>query len=258
MASNVPAEPPAAARTCLGNIKRIAVAGGCCRHARRIVACLRSVGVMTIRVLLADDHRVLLAALRALLDREADISVVAESDNGEALVQLATETLPDVVIMDINMPGMNGIVATRRLKARHPDIKVIALSLHSDNHFVVEMLNAGAVGYLVKAGTGDELPRAIRAVAQGQTYLSPEVAQGVVEAVRSGGEPGRVGTRLGPREREVLRLLAEGNSSPRIAAELNIAVSTVEVHRRNIMRKLGLHTVAELTKYAIREGLTSP
>ena len=202
----------------------------------------------------------ILAALRSMLEKEIDIDVVGEAGDGAALLEVVARTMPDVAVVDIAMPGMNGIEATRRLLAGHPRLKVIALSAYSDRRFVLEMLNAGAKGYLIKASAGDELARAIRAIAQGQTYLCPEVAGAIVEVAR-GKKPslaGNASANLGRREREVLALLADGKSSSEIAARLHIAVSTVEVHRRNIMRKLDLHNVAELTKYAIREGLISP
>ena len=214
---------------------------------------------MSIRIVLADDHKMILAALRSLLEKEIDIAVVGEAEDGIALLELVERTAPDVAVVDVGMPGMNGIEATRRLLAARPLLKVIALSAYSDKRFVLEMLEAGAKGYLIKASAGDELPRAIRAIAQGQTYLCPEFAGPLVEAAR--GKSSREGdatVKLGRREREVLGLLAEGYISSEIAARMHIAASTVEVHRRNIMRKLDLHSVAELTKYAIREGLTSP
>ena len=214
---------------------------------------------MSIRIVLADDHKMILAALRSLLEKEIDIAVVGEAGDGPALLELVERTAPDIAVVDVGMPGMNGIEATRRLRAARPDLKVIALSAYSDKRFVLEMLDAGARGYLIKASAGDELPRAIRAIAQGQTYLCPEVAGTIVEAARGKSSPEvNAAAKLGQREREVLALLAEGKSSSEIAARMHIAASTVEVHRRNIMRKLDLHSVAELTKYAIREGLTSP
>jgi DNA-binding NarL/FixJ family response regulator len=214
---------------------------------------------MTIRTVLADDHKMILAALRSLLERESDIIVVGEAGDGTALLELVQRTEPDVVVVDIGMPGMTGIEATRRLLAARPLVKVIALSAYSEKRFVLEMLDAGAKGYLIKASAGDELPRAIRAIAQGQTYLCPEVAATLVEVAR--GKSSRDGSatkKLGRREREVLSLLAEGYMSSEIARRMHVAEGTVEAHRRNIMRKLDLHTVAELTRYAIREGLTSP
>jgi DNA-binding NarL/FixJ family response regulator len=214
---------------------------------------------MSIRIVLADDHKMILAALRSLLEKEIDIAVVGEAEDGTALLELVERTAPDVAVVDVGMPGMNGIEATRRLLAARPLLKVIALSAYSDKRFVLEMLEAGAKGYLIKASAGDELPRAIRAIAQGQTYLCPEVAGTLVEAARGkSSREGNATAKLGRREREVLGLLAEGHISSEIAARMHIAASTVEVHRRNIMRKLDLHSVAELTKYAIREGLTSP
>ena len=214
---------------------------------------------MSIRIVLADDHKMILAALRSLLEKEMDIAVVGEAGDGTALLELVERTAPDIAVVDVGMPGMNGVEATRRLLAARPVLKVLALSAYSDKRFVLEMLEAGAKGYLIKASASDELPRAIRAIARGQTYLCPEVAGSIVEAVRDKTSlEGNAAPKLGQREREVLALLAEGKSSSEIAARMHIAPSTVEVHRRNIMRKLDLHSVAELTKYAIREGLTSP
>jgi DNA-binding NarL/FixJ family response regulator len=214
---------------------------------------------MSVRIVLADDHTMILAALRSLLEKEVDIAVVGEAGDGPALLELVERTAPDIAVVDVGMPGMNGVEATRRLLAARPVLKVLALSAYSDKRFVLEMLNAGAKGYLIKASAGDELPRAIRAVAQGQTYLCPEVAGAIVDVARDNTSlEGNAAAKLGRREREVLALLAEGMSSSEIAARMHIAASTVEVHRRNIMRKLDLHSVAELTKYAIREGLTSP
>jgi DNA-binding NarL/FixJ family response regulator len=212
---------------------------------------------MTIRVLLADDHRVLRDALRTMLEKEPDIEVVGEAGDGRATLQLASELQPEVVVLDIAMPDLNGIEAAARLKARHPGIKVVALSAYSDKRFVLEMLKAGASGYVIKAAAGTELLRAIRAVAKGLSYLCPEAASAAITDIATDrSRPSGSAIRLGHREREVLQLIAEGERSPAIAARLNISVATVEAHRRNIMRKLDLHSVAELTKYAIREGLT--
>ncbi len=214
---------------------------------------------MSIRIVLADDHKMILAALRSMLEKELDMDVVGEAGDGVALLEVVARKMPDVAVVDIGMPGMNGVEATRRLLAGRPSLKVIALSAYDDKRFVLEMLNAGAKGYLIKASAGDELPRAIRAIAQGRTYLCPEVAGAIVDAARDKTSlAGNAAVNLGRREREVLTLLAEGKTSSEIAARMHIAASTVEVHRRNIMRKLDLHSVAELTKYAIREGLTSP
>ena len=165
---------------------------------------------------------------------------------------------PDVVVLDVAMPELNGVDAAARIHARHPEVKILALSAHADKRYVLEMLNGGAAGYVSKSAAGRELVQAIRTVAHGGCYLSAELASAVVEGIRDN-RTGASATRpLGPREREVLQLIAEGHRSPAIAARLFISVATVEAHRRNIMRKLDLHTMAELTKFAIREGLTSP
>lgn len=213
---------------------------------------------MTTRVLLVDDHKIVRDGLRAILDQEAGIEVVGEAQDGRSALELVRELEPDVVVMDIAMPDMNGIEATRRVSA-DSSARVIALSFYSDKRYVENMLDAGAVGYVHKGAAGDELLRAVRAVMQGKNYLSPEVTGAVVESyvTRKKGRAGSAYTVLGPREREVLQLLAEGKTSPQIGRCLSIATKTVETHRRNITKKLDLHSVAELTKYAIRQGLTS-
>lgn len=214
---------------------------------------------MKTRVVLADDHLLILAALRALLDRQPDIEVVGEAANGAELLEVAAAQVPDVVVMDIAMPVMNGVDVARRLAVAHPGVRILVLSAHADKRYVLGMLGAGAKGYLVKAAAGDELPRAIRAVAAGDMYLSREVSDAVTEGLRQSVGPARKSGRiLGPRELQVLTLLAGGKTSRAIAADLHISPATVEVHRRNIMRKLDLHSVAELTRYAIREGLAEP
>jgi two-component system NarL family response regulator len=211
-----------------------------------------------LRILLADDHRIFQQALRILLEADPGIEVVAQVSDGGEVLRVASQCRPDVVCMDIGMPRLNGIEATRRLIAAHPEVKVIGLSAHVDRLFVMEMLDAGAAGYVAKSSAGEELLRAIRVVCRNQSYLCSQVSAEVVGALRDG-PPGTapLATRLTSREREVLQSLAEGNTSAEIAERLFLATSTVEVHRRNIMRKLDLHNVAELTKYAIRERLTS-
>jgi two-component system NarL family response regulator len=214
---------------------------------------------MSIRIILADDHKILREALKGVLEREHDISLVGEASDGIEAIDLARKVHPDIVLMDIGMPVMGGIEAARSLNAEQPAVRVIALSTYSDRRIVLQMLDAGARGYVVKSAGRDELLRAIRAVAHGRTYLCPESSAVLVDSVRShkpAEQPNNV-SRLGKREQEVLQLLAEGNTSPEIGKTLHIATSTVEVHRRNIMRKLELHSIAELTKYAIRNGLTS-
>lgn len=212
---------------------------------------------MSLRVLLVDDHTLFREALRALLAHVPGMAVVGEASDGTQVEALVNTLQPDVVVMDVSMPGLNGIEATRRLHARHPTLRVIALSAFVYKRFVLDMLHAGALGYLAKSAAGDELVRAIHQASQGKTYLCPEATAALAELATGQGTP--TGTApvkpLGPREKEVLSLLAEGHSSAQIAAALHIAPSTAETHRRNIMRKLGLHNLAALTKYAIREGL---
>jgi two-component system NarL family response regulator len=211
---------------------------------------------MNIRLMLVDDHRLLREALRAILEKAGDIELVAETDDGAAALELARELAPDVVVMDTGLVGMSGIESTRRMLADNPGIKVLGLSAFSDRRMILQMLEAGARGYLDKSAGSEEFLRGIRAVAQGETYLYAEAAAALVDSLRKQPLQGTQSETLGRREREVLQLLAGGKSSAQIAGELQIATGTVEVHRRNIMRKLDLHNVAELTKYAIREGIT--
>lgn len=213
---------------------------------------------MTIRIMLVDDHKIFREALKGILEREHDISLVGEANDGSEALTLARKSHPDVVLMDIGMPVMGGIEAARALIADQPGIKIIALSTYSDRRIVLQMLDTGARGYVVKSAGRDELLRGIRAVSHGRTYLCPDASGVLVESVRTRNPTEPFSReRLGKREREVLQLLADGHTSPEIGKSLHIATSTDEVHRRNIMRKLELHSIAELTKYAIRNGLTS-
>ena len=215
---------------------------------------------MSIRILLADDHQLFRDGLSALLTKEADIDIVGESEDGRSAVELAGELAPDVVVMDVSMADLNGVEATRQIVHRTPRTKVLALSMHSDRRFVEGMLQAGASGYLLKDCANEEFIRAIRAVAAGRTYLSPAVAGQVVEGYvhpRAAEAPGASSGTLSPREREVLQMVAEGRLSKQIATKLHISTKTVETHRHQIMEKLNIHSVAELTKFAVREGLTS-
>ena len=213
---------------------------------------------MSIRVLLVDDHQMFRDGLCAILASQDGIEVVGEAGDGSSAVEMVASLTPDVVVMDIGMPGLNGVEATRQIKAKHPGVKVVALSTHSDKRYVLSMLEAGASGYVLKASAVDEMCRAVRAAAEGNRYLSPDIAGVVVDAHLGGPAQSAApsSSLLGSMEREVLQLLAEGNSSPEIAQRLHIATSTVESHRRNIMKKLDAHSIAELTRYAIREGLT--
>jgi DNA-binding NarL/FixJ family response regulator len=218
-------------------------------------------------ILVCDDHRLMRDGLKVILQRAA-LDVIGEAENGRQSVEMALELRPDVVVMDILMPELNGMDATRLLLEQWPEAKVIGLSMNADRRYVIGMFAAGAVGYLVKNSAYEELIQAVEAVASGLKYVSPAVAGPFIDdyLAKAGSadtnEPSRLaqaaGSRgLSPREREVLQLLAEGNSSKDIGARLSIAQTTVESHRRQIMDKLGIRSIAALTKYAVREGLTS-
>jgi DNA-binding NarL/FixJ family response regulator len=214
---------------------------------------------MSIRILLADDHGIIRQGLHSLLEQQSDIKVVGEAEDGRKAVSLVRELAPDIVIMDITMPNLNGVDATRRIVEEFPKVKVIALSIHSNKRFVADMLRAGALGYILKECLFDELVQGIRVVAGGNIYLSPRITDVVVDDYK-----GRLSKTadtplsiLTNREHEVLQLLAEGKSTKQIALELHVSVKTIEANRRQIMEKLNIHSVAELTKYAVREGLTS-
>ena len=214
---------------------------------------------MGIRIILAEDHRITREGLVNLLQERSDMEVVGEAENGREAVKLANELSPDLVIMDVTMPDLNGIDATRIITSGSNNTKVIALSMYSDKQFVQGMIQAGASGYLLKDCAFEELVSAIQAVIQGDTYLSPGIAGIVVQdyLTKLTTDRSSADTVLTNREREVLQLIAEGNSTKEIAARLSVSVKTVETHRRQIMEKLGIFSIAELTKYAIREGLTS-
>lgn len=197
--------------------------------------------------------------LRALIEKHSDMSVIGEADNGRTTVKLAHELLPDIVIMDISMPDMNGIEAARQIISQDSRVKVIALSVHSNKYFVSEMLNAGASGYLLKDCAFGELVNAVRAVSSNRSYLSPEITDIMLKDYKDmlSKETLSVFSLLTQREREVLQLISEGKSTKEIANYLHISVKTVETYRKQIMDKLDTHSIAELTKYAIKEGITS-
>jgi DNA-binding NarL/FixJ family response regulator len=214
---------------------------------------------MSIRILLADDHLILRQGLRSLLAQNQDFEVIGEAEDGRKAVEMAETLSPDVVVMDIGMPGLNGIEATRQIVARSRSVRVLALSAFADRKLIGEVLKAGASGYLLKDSAFEELAKAIRTAAANKVYLSPRIASEVVDDyVRMSKDPGAGAfDALSPREREVLQLIAEGNSTKEVARILKVSVKTVETHRRQLMNKLELFSVAELTRYAIGEGLVS-
>ena len=214
---------------------------------------------MSIKIILADDHTVLRTGLKSLLDQQNDIEIIGEAEDGREVVSLTKKLEPDIVILDIGMPSMNGIQATQHIVAEVPNTKVLALSMHSDHHFVVKMLQAGASGYLLKDCAFEELITAVRTITDGKYYLSKDVTGVVINdyinKIQSTDTINQ--SVLTSREREILQLITEGKSTVDTANLLNVSTKTVETHRKNIMDKLNIHTIAELTKYAIRTGLTS-
>jgi DNA-binding NarL/FixJ family response regulator len=212
-----------------------------------------------IRVLLVDDHRLLREGLRKILENTPGIQVVGEAEDGHSALAAVAQFRPEVVLMDVGMKGMNGIDATQRIRKEHPEVKVVALSTHADKRYVRNMIRAGASAYVLKESASEDLLRAVEAAAQGEHYLSPQITGCLLESWTTPEVPETSSAYdlLGAREREVLRLLAEGRTSKEIAAQLGLSIKTVETHRRNITHKVGLHSIAELTKYAVREGLTT-
>jgi DNA-binding NarL/FixJ family response regulator len=211
-----------------------------------------------IRIMLTDDHPLIREAIGHLVAGAPEFELVGEAADGKECLARIDELHPDILILDIAMPGMNGEQVARELRHRHPELKIIALSGYTDRQFVRAMTRAGAKGYVVKSASGRELVHALRAVASGKNYLSPEVTGAVMtlweETAPSAGPS--LPENLGKREREVLKLIAEGNRSAAIAVQMGIAVATVDAHRRNILRKLNLHSIADLTRYALRHGIT--
>jgi len=213
---------------------------------------------MSIRILLADDHKIFREGMRSLLEKEPNMVVVGEAGNGKDTVRLVQELLPDVVIIDITMPDLNGIDATQQLKKKAPNTKVLCLSQHSERNFVLAMFEVGASGYLLKDSAFDELTRAIYAVYSKKIYISPQIAHYIIDESLARASERKVSSAvLTSKEREVLQLIAEGKSTKQIALRLNRSMKTIETHRRQISKKLNIHSIAELTKYAISEGLTS-
>lgn len=214
---------------------------------------------MATRILLVDDHEILLGGLRAMIEPEPGLEVVGEARDGLEAVDKAQELEPDLTVMDVSMPGLNGIEATRRITSARPETRVLCLSSHSDPVMVEAMLEAGASGYLLKDYAVDELLRALEVVMAGETYLSPRIAGGVVQSLLRGQRSSSTSmlSQLTEREREVLQLIAEGHSNREIAERLHLSPKTVGSHREHIMQKLDIHSIAGLTKYAIQQGLTS-
>jgi len=211
-----------------------------------------------IRILLVDDHKILRDGICSLLKEYPDMEVVGEAADGKNALNLVKELSPDMVIMDISMPDLNGIEATRRILADYPHIKVMALSMHYDKHFVSEIFKAGASGYLLKDCAFDEMAHAIRMIIDNKTYVNSQIASLVVESLMSDSPRSHnkhAFSLLTEREKEVLQLIAEGKSTKQIASNLNVSTKTIESHRRQVMGKLNIRNIADLTKYAIREGL---
>jgi two-component system NarL family response regulator len=213
---------------------------------------------MTTRILLVEDHRLVREAVRDALSREADFEIIGEVGSSQDAIRSAQTLNPDVIVLDIGLPDFSGVELTHRLRHAGCTARIVALSAYAEKHFVTEMLRAGAAAYVSKNAAGTELFQAIRAVERGQNYVSPDVTGNLFSQLRDQDPDSDLENRkLGRREREVLRLIAQGQRSPEIADQLHISIGTVEAHRRNIMRKLDLHSVAELTKYALREGIAS-
>jgi DNA-binding NarL/FixJ family response regulator len=214
--------------------------------------------MMNIRIIIADDHEIMREGLRNLINKQPGMEVIAEAEDGRMAVELVRELSPDVVIMDIAMPILNGIEATRQIMTESVHTKIIALSMHSDRRFLANMLGAGASGYLLKNCAFKELIYAIQSVMSNQIYLSPAIVSIVIDDYvhhLSSADASNQSV-LTPREREVLQLLAEGKTTKEIASCLNVSVTTIDTHRKNIMEKLGYHNIADLIKFAIREGIT--
>lgn len=210
---------------------------------------------MTIKILLADDHKILRDGLRTVIEKHAHLQVTGEASNGREAIHLCRKLRPDVVIMDVAMEGLNGMEATGRILQESPEIKIIGLSMHSNKRFILGMFKAGAFGYLLKDSDSDELIKAIETVMANKKYISQDISGTILQELISPTENQDI--ELSPREKEILQLLAEGKSSKEIAGILFLSSKTVDAHRKNIMDKLNLHTLPDLTKYAVRTGLTS-
>ncbi|WP_218597995.1 response regulator transcription factor [Polaribacter sp. NJDZ03] len=208
-----------------------------------------------IKIVLVDDHKLLRDGLRNIIEQRSNMHIIGEASDGREAIKICPKLLPNVIVMDVAMPGLNGIEATRQIHKNNPDIKIIGLSMHSSKQFIQSMFKAGAFAYLLKDGDSDELITAICTVMQNKKYLSKDINQEFLSALK---EPKALEkTQLSSREKEVLQLISEGRSSKEIGEILFLSPKTVDVHRNNIMKKIDLFTIPELTKYAIQEGLTS-
>jgi len=215
---------------------------------------------MATKVLVVDNHGILRQGIQALIEKHSDMEVVGQADNGLEAVELARQLQPDIVLMDVTMPKLNGIEATRQIKRELPAIKVLALSVHAKREFVLDMVRAGVSGYMLKECVFDDLVHAIKVIVAGQSYLSPQIASIVLDGITKDSILDIVNSNLETltsREKKILQLLTEGNSAKQIALQLGLSVKTIEATRRQIMEKTEVDNLADLTKYAIREGLTT-
>lgn len=208
-----------------------------------------------IKIILVDDHKLLRDGLKNIIEQRSNMHIIGEASNGREAIKICSKLLPNIIIMDVAMPGLNGIEAAKQIQKTNPDIKIIGVSMHSSRQFIQGMFNAGALGYLLKDGDADELITAITTVMQNKRYLSKDINQEFLALLKRGEALEK--TQLSTREKEVLQLIAEGNSSKKIGELLFLSPKTVDVHRNNIMKKIDLHTIPQLTKYAIQKGLTT-
>ncbi len=214
---------------------------------------------MSIKIMIVDEHKILREGLSTLIAKQPDMEIIGEATDGREALDLADKLSPDLILMDVTMPNLNGIEATRKIKSKNSDIEIIALSLHSDRRYVLGMIDAGASGYLLKECAFEELVLAINTVMDKKKYLSPEISDILIDEYVKKNVQGKptIYVKLTPKEREILQLISEGKNTKEIAMHLSISIKTVATHRRHIKKKLKVESIAELTKIAIKEGLTS-
>jgi DNA-binding NarL/FixJ family response regulator len=208
-----------------------------------------------IKIILADDHKLLRDGLRNIIEQKSNMYIIGEASDGREAIKICAKLVPNILVIDVAMPGLNGIEAARQIHKNNPDIRIIGLSMHSGKQFIQGMFKAGAFGYLLKDGDSDELITAITTVMQNKKHLSKDINQEFLTVLKKGGDLEKA--QLSSREKEVLQLIAEGNSSKKIGEILFLSPKTIDVHRNNIMKKIDLHTISGLTKYAIQKGLTT-